>query len=78
MPCFVALTKLIRKKNDEYQFHFRGVFKGQNIRGIKILGKTLMEFELGEEYLLYLKFLKVEDAYLVGEIVENSEKIVLM
>ena len=77
MSCFVAFTKLMKKNIrgpiKTYDFHFKGSFHGEIIKGIKIEGNKILECHIGDEYLLYLEFLRINEGYLYGKLIKMKE-----
>ena len=74
MKCFVAVSRLIKiKKNNGlifYYFHFRGAYEGRMIKGISLEMKEGNCFKKGEDYLLYLAFIRFENDHIFAKMIK--------
>jgi len=71
----IVLSRCVRKlgTNQCYEFHFKGVYKGVKIKKIIVesfLNKTLV---IDHEYLLKIKFLKILNGSLYGELIQLKD-----
>jgi len=68
MKCFVAVTRFLKGKRQkdyfQYYFHFRGVYEGHVVQGIVVEGDSQDNLIKGEDYLLYLQFIKIEEGFI--------------
>jgi hypothetical protein len=53
-----------------YHFHFKGVFAGDLLQSVKLIGPRLPEMVTGEEYLLYVRMIALEAGTLLGRILK--------
>ncbi len=58
------LIKMVKKNQKFYQFHFRGFYQGEKVKEIRIRSGEDSDFEVGSEYLLWAKKLKLENGIL--------------
>lgn len=58
------LIKVVKKNQKFFQFHFRGIYQGEKVKEIRIRDEENSEFEVGSEYLLWAKKLKMEKGIL--------------
>lgn len=56
-----------------FHFHFKGVYRGVVLSEIRVIEKDEEEkFILGEDYLLYLKVVKIEGGLLYGTHIKSK------
>lgn len=56
-----------------FHFHFKGVYRGVVLSEIRVIEKGEEEkFILGEDYLLYLKVVKIEGGLLYGTHIKSK------
>lgn len=56
-----------------FHFHFKGVYRGVVLSEIRVIEKSEEEkFILGEDYLLYLKVVKIEGGLLYGTHIKSK------
>jgi hypothetical protein len=53
------------------EFHFRGVYAGQEIKKVMLRGK-MGAIHKNEEYLLYVRLFAIENGVLKGEILKHK------
>lgn len=59
--------------NKYFHFHFKGVYRGVVLSEIRVIEKGEEEkFILGEDYLLYLKVVKIEGGLLYGTHIKSK------
>lgn len=64
-----CLKKTKRVKHNEYfcKFHFKGYYLGEKIENILVKAQDGAEFEVGADYLLWVKRLSIESGILKVE-----------
>ncbi len=60
----------LNQSTDWYLFHFRGVCAGETLKKVLLKGRKDFEIKPGEEYLLYVSLLSIEEGTLRGEILK--------
>ncbi len=53
-----------------YEFHFKGVYRGEKIKKIMVLDKLSAGMSIDHEYLLKIKFITISGNILYGELLE--------
>lgn len=53
-----------------YEFHFKGVCAGEQLRKVILRGRHEFHLRRGEEYLMYVQMLTCEDGVLKGHILK--------
>ncbi len=53
-----------------YEFHFKGVYAGENLKKVMLKGGDDMRISKGEEYLIYLKVETVREGTLFGQLIK--------
>ncbi len=56
-----------------FEFHFKGVYKGEKIKKIIIQNNTEDELIIGNEYLLKIKFVSISKNTLYGDLVQSKD-----
>jgi hypothetical protein len=65
-------SRVIKLKQSEiwYQFQFKGVYSGQEIKKVLLRSKVVDHVILGEEYLMYVQLLSCSAGLIKGEILK--------
>ena len=66
--CLRVINFTFNKK--KYLFHFRGVYVGKKIRRVELVGDDTLNILKGEEYVLYVKIVSIEDHIVKGTIIK--------
>lgn len=73
MKSIIIVSKCLRvikfESHECYEFHFKGIFKGQLIKKIRIEYSNKTTLLPGKEYLVHLRDPKVNESVLEGTIV---------
>ena len=56
----------------KYTFHFIGVYRGHQIKKVRLSCKGHLDIKKNDELLLYLKFLSMEKGVLFAEIIRHK------
>ncbi len=75
MKTVIIVSKCLRvtkfdPQTSWYEFHFKGVFAGEAIKKVMLLGSQSFSIKKGEEYLMYVKLLSCEQGLLKGTILK--------
>ena len=75
MKTVIIVSKCLRVtkfNSDEswYEFHFKGVCAGEQLRKVILLGKHAFQIKKGEEYLMYVQLLSCENGELRGHMLK--------
>jgi hypothetical protein len=54
-----------------YEFHFKGVYSGELVRKIHLLGMHDFKIKKGEEYLMYVQMISIKDGVIKGSILKS-------
>jgi hypothetical protein len=78
MNTVIIVSKCLRVTNftfnkKKYEFHFRGVFVGNKIRRIELTGASDLNIKKGEEYILYVKIVTLENGIIKGFILKSRD-----
>ncbi len=74
MRCFTALSRLLRIENEatiqKCYFHFKGMYEGNYIQEIVVEAKGEEFMEIGQDYLLYLGFRRIDEGLLKARLIK--------
>jgi hypothetical protein len=54
-------------------FHYNGTFAGRKINHIRVTGPSPVEWEKGEDYLLYLQLESITDAVVMAQLIKSKK-----
>ena len=66
MDDFIAITRCLKSHGDSGEFSFRGAYRGEFIRGLCLSAPPGVRFEVGEDYLMYVRAGRLEHGRLWG------------
>ncbi len=69
----VSKCTKVRVKNDTeswYEFHFKGVFSGESLRRLVLIGKHDFGLKKEVEYLMYVQMIELDRGILKGKILK--------
>ncbi len=71
----IIVSKCLRVTNftfnkKKYAFHFRGVYVGKKIRKVELVGDHSLNIIKGEEYVLYVKIVSIDNDIVRGTIIK--------
>lgn len=76
MRTIVVVTRCLKKEKNitkeevfQWVFHFKGVYKGERIHSISAEITNGTDFQIGEDYLIYLSQPKINNGKLHGRVV---------
>ena len=62
---FYVITKCLSVKNDDVgtiaNCHFKGFYKGEKVKALKVYGTMATQIEIGAEYFLLLEFIRLDE-----------------
>lgn len=70
MKTVVIVSKCMGRTGQWYQFHFKGVYGGESLQKVFLLGGREFGIQKGEEYLMYVRLISCLDGELKGQILK--------
>ena len=68
----LRVTKFTFDKK-KFEFHFRGVYVGNKIRKVELIGPNGLNIKKDEEYILYVKIVTLENGIIKGFILKSRD-----
>ncbi len=69
----LILSRCLKVKSDEYEFHFKGYFQGNKIDSVRLIEAREGLFHKGHDYLLWVTHIKNIDQVLFVKLIKHKK-----
>ena len=71
MRTVIVISRCLDDREGRVNFHFKGFYAGEEIKALRLEGVGNGQWRRNEEYVMYVKVLKVEAGTLYGEVLRQ-------
>lgn len=68
MRTVIVISRCLDTRPGKINFHFRGFYAGSEVRALQLSSEEHSKWQLNEEYVLYVKVLRIDQGTLVGSV----------